>query len=155
MKIILWIRDHILISIIIAIGVFSVPLIIVNILFKCNPKVTFLIAEWNAGDLLSYIAGFEAFLGTSILGMVTIWQSNQANKINDKLLILNKNAERLSVIPFLTFNKYNAHYKGDVINFLLDQSIQSHLDDNDESLSNNSIRPRYRRTEIWRNHAKA
>ena len=139
MKIILWIRDHILISIIIAIGVFSVPLIIVNILFKCNPKVTFLIAEWNAGDLLSYIAGFEAFLGTSILGMVTIWQSNQANKINDKLLILNKNAERLSVIPFLTFNKYNAHYKGDVINFLLDQSIQSHLDDNDESLSNNSI----------------
>ena len=64
MKIILWIRDHILTSIIIAIGVFLVPLIIVNILFKCNPKAAFLIAEWDAGDLLSYIAGFEAFLGT-------------------------------------------------------------------------------------------
>lgn len=139
MKIILWIRDHIFISIIIAIGVFLVPLIIVNILFKCNPKAAFLIAEWDAGDLLSYIAGFEAFLGTSILGMVTIWQSNQANKINDKLLILNKNAERLSVIPFLTFNKYNAHYKGDVIDFLLDQNMQSPLDDNDESLCNNSL----------------
>lgn len=49
MKIILWIRDHILISIIIAIGVFLVPLIIVNILFKCNPKAAFLIAEWDAG----------------------------------------------------------------------------------------------------------
>lgn len=35
--------------------------------FKISLGVDFLVAEWSAGDLLSYVSGFEAFVGTGVL----------------------------------------------------------------------------------------
>lgn len=76
-KILQWIEHHIIISIIIA---FLAPLIIVHFLFKIQASAEFLAAEWSAGDLIGYIAGFEAFLGATFLGVIAYQQNETQNK---------------------------------------------------------------------------
>ena len=56
------------------------PLFLVHILFKFDSSVSLLTAEWSAGDVLAYIAGFEAFIGTVSLGALALWQNQQINK---------------------------------------------------------------------------
>ena len=58
---------------------------------------------WCAGDLIQYIAGFAAFMGSIVLGLVSIVQTEKANSTNDKLLDLTLESERKSVLPYLSF----------------------------------------------------
>ena len=88
---------HIIVNIIIAILLFTLPLIIINILFKMKTDIWFLKAEWSAGEVLSYIGGFEALLGTIILGVVAIKQNNKANDINDRLLKMEEESRRFRI----------------------------------------------------------
>ena len=88
---------HIIVNIIIAILLFTLPLIIINILFKMKTDIWFLKAEWSAGEVLSYIGGFEALLGTIILGVVAIKQNNKANDINDRLLKMVEESRRFRI----------------------------------------------------------
>lgn len=80
-----WIEKHKLLTAIAVFMLFFLPLIIVNILFKWHSSISWLKAEWGAGDLLNYIAGFEALLGTVVLGAVTVYQSDRANEVNERL----------------------------------------------------------------------
>ena len=61
--------------------VFTVPLFCVHFLFKCHSNISWIEAEWSAGDMLAYIAGFEALLGTIILGEITVDLSKENNKL--------------------------------------------------------------------------
>lgn len=97
---------------VIVIGLFLIPLLVVHLLFKWSTRFYFISAEWSAGDLISYIAGFEAFAGTIILGVIAVWQTDKANKTNDNLLKLTEENERKSVLPFLSFNSYITKYMG-------------------------------------------
>lgn len=54
---------------------FAVPLIVVHLLYKTDCGIIWLQSKWSAGDLLSYIAGYEAFLGTVALGFLALWQN--------------------------------------------------------------------------------
>lgn len=54
-------------TILIVVAIFFIPLIIVHLLFKWNTSIEFLGAEWDAGDLLAYIAGFGIAGGIAVL----------------------------------------------------------------------------------------
>ena len=51
--------EHKALSCIIAILMFVLPLIVVHFLFKWNSNIEWIQAEWDAGDVISYIAGFS------------------------------------------------------------------------------------------------
>ena len=52
---------------------------IVHTLFKINGPA-WLRADWTSGDVLGYIAGFEAFVGTVALGALALWQNYQLHR---------------------------------------------------------------------------
>lgn len=76
-KIIYWINAHKGWAVLITLGIFFLPLFVVHILFKCQAIQPWLSAEWSAGDLLAYIAGFEAFVGTVALSSLALWQNEK------------------------------------------------------------------------------
>lgn len=64
---------------------FVVPIILVHILFKIPAGIPFLEAEWDAGDIVSYLITFMSFLGTLFLGILALVQNNKLNEINKDL----------------------------------------------------------------------
>ena len=59
-----WLKAHKkLIMVISVLIIFGVPLII-HILFKIEAPNSFFVAEWSAGELLSYYGSILAFIGT-------------------------------------------------------------------------------------------
>lgn len=96
-KIVDWVKKHKTTTLIVCIVLFCLPLVFVHTLFKWNSGIEWLSAEWSAGDVLAYIAGFEAFIGTIILGSVTAYQSEKANLENERLSRENNFLQRISV----------------------------------------------------------
>lgn len=81
-----FIKKHKIISImILIILLIGVPLII-NVLFKIHPTNKIFIAEWEAGDLLSYYGSILLGLVTIYLAYVAITQTKYANDVNKRLL---------------------------------------------------------------------
>lgn len=76
-KLLTWIIEHKKITIFIAILTFLLPLVIVHGLFLWDPMCLRLNPKWETGDLILYVAGFEAFLGTVALGALALWQNQQ------------------------------------------------------------------------------
>lgn len=63
-----------------------IPIFIAHILFSipaCNEYWT---AKWSPGDLLNYFGASLAFLGTIVLGSVSLYQNNKLHEINQGLL---------------------------------------------------------------------
>lgn len=75
-----WIKRHKVQTSIIGLLIFVLPLIVVQCLFKWKPGIFWLEAEWEAGDLLGYIAGFETLLATTILSYVALSQTQQIKR---------------------------------------------------------------------------
>lgn len=92
--IIKWIKNKKVKVILIILALFFVPLIVVHLLFKLNTGIYFLQADWSSGELIGYIAGFEAFIGTITLGVVAVVQTSQANSLSKNLLELENNKYR-------------------------------------------------------------
>ena len=78
------IRKNIIISCIIVFGI--VPLVI-NILFKFEAPLEILRAEKSAGDMLSYISGAMAFVGTTFLGWIAYKQNEYLKRIEENNFI--------------------------------------------------------------------
>lgn len=96
-KIVDWIKNHKTTTLLVCIVMFFLPLILIHIFFKWNSGIGWLSAEWSAGDVLAYIAGFEAFIGTIVLGFVTVYQSEKASRENERLSRENNFLQRISV----------------------------------------------------------
>lgn len=65
-------------------------------------------SEWSAGDALNFYAGILSFLGTIILGIVSIWQIKKANNISEQLL----KKDLLETTDFIQLeNKFEASFK--------------------------------------------
>lgn len=75
----------VLLIIMIIITIIMIPLVI-NILFKYDFNIWWLECEWSAGDALNFYAGILSFIGTIILGGISIWQTKKANNISEQLL---------------------------------------------------------------------
>lgn len=76
-KFLAWIRKHWLAT---AIIVLFGPIVVTHLLFKISLGVDFWVAEWSAGDLLSYVSGCEAFVGTVALGALALWQNQTIHR---------------------------------------------------------------------------
>ncbi len=85
-KILVWIKKHILLTILIGFGFFFIPLILVHIAYRIPAISTWFSSTWEAGELIMYIAGFEAFVGTVILGIIAVQQNEKANSLNKSML---------------------------------------------------------------------
>lgn len=96
-KIVDWIKNHKATTLIVCVAMFFLPPVLVHALFKWNSGIDWLSAEWSAGDILAYIAGFEAFIGTIVLGFVTVYQSEKASRENERLSRENNFLQRISV----------------------------------------------------------
>lgn len=79
-KLLNFMRNHKVFLIVISILIFALPLIVVHLLYKMDCKIIWLQSEWTAGDILTYIAGFEAFIGTVSLGFLAFWQNHQTQE---------------------------------------------------------------------------
>jgi hypothetical protein len=103
-KIVLWLKKNKLLAGLIALFSFAIPLIIVHVLFKFNSGIRWLGAEWSAGDVLVYIAGFLAFLGTVSLGAVALWQNRKIHEQHMESLApaLSMNLTSLNSVLYLT-----------------------------------------------------
>lgn len=77
-RIIMWISKNKVKTIELCVVLFALPVLIIHVLFKI-PGCEYFRAEWSAGDILGYIAGFEAFVGTISLGMLSLWQNEKIN----------------------------------------------------------------------------
>lgn len=64
---------------------FFAPLVVVHILYYISAPHPSLTAQWGAGDVITYCAGFMAFIGTIFLGIIAIDQNNKLCEQNDKL----------------------------------------------------------------------
>lgn len=131
-KYITWIFKHKKLTGLIVLGLFLLPLLTVHLLFKWSTGLEAISAEWTAGDLIGYIAGFEAFVGTVILGVIAVWQTDKANKTNDNLLKLTEENERKSVLPFLSFNSYLTKYEGENMISLLAKVMPQKMDKDEQ-----------------------
>ena len=96
-KILNWIKNHKILVAIISVLVFMLPLVVVHFLFKWYSGIWWLEAEWLAGDVLGYIAGFEALLGTVVLGLVSVYQTDEANATNDRLMEMQEEQRRFQI----------------------------------------------------------
>ena len=87
----------------IVVALFAVPLVIVHILFKLTTNQYWIYADWSSGDVISYIAGFEAFIGTTLLSILALWQNQKHKQENDikdqKLLQIENEKIRLTNMP--------------------------------------------------------
>ena len=104
-KILDWILSHKFLTAIVTVLVFALPLVVVHCLFKWYSGIPWLAAEWLAGDILGYIAGFEALLGTVILGAVTIYQTQKAEEANKRLAKENNYLQKISIQQMLPLVK--------------------------------------------------
>ena len=73
------------------ISMIAVP-IVVNTLFKFSSAFS---VEWSAGDALSYVSGFQALFGTVILGIITVEQGQDAQKVNERLSEENNKLQKI------------------------------------------------------------
>jgi len=81
-----WIKSHKALTVLIATAVFLLPLVCVHVAYKINAVSPFFVSTWDSGNLITYIAGFEAFLGSFFLGGVAVYQNKKANELNARML---------------------------------------------------------------------
>ena len=74
-KLLKWIINHKSCSILLVVALFFVPLAIIHLLFKFEACSDFWVAEWSAGEIINYIGAFYAFVGTTALSTMALWQN--------------------------------------------------------------------------------
>ena len=94
-----WMKKHKkLASFITFMIIFGIPFII-HMLFKLHSNIDFFVAEWTAGELLSYYGSILAFLGTIILGALSLYQNQIIKQETDKRTELLEQRKRESNMP--------------------------------------------------------
>jgi hypothetical protein len=61
-KILDWVKKHVWQTILIALGIFFLPLILVHIAYRISAVSPWFASTWYPGELITYIAGVEAFV---------------------------------------------------------------------------------------------
>lgn len=104
-----WMKNHKkLIAFITFMIIFGIPFII-HVLFKLHSNIDFFVAEWTAGELLSYYGSILAFLGTVILGALSLYQNQIIKQESDKRTTLLEQRERESNMPRFRINHVLSH----------------------------------------------
>lgn len=86
------------ICILVFISLAGVPFVI-NLLFKVNSNISFLEAEWSAGDALGYYGAVLSFIGTVVLGALALYQNHIIKTEADKKAELLEAQEKAENMP--------------------------------------------------------
>ena len=77
-KLLYFVQKHKIITLCIIIIFFLLPFFILYCFNNCSCLQSIMVKlNFEEGDLLSYIAGFEAFIGTVFIGFLAFWQNHQ------------------------------------------------------------------------------
>lgn len=109
-KILAWITKHIWQTILIGLGLFFVPLIFVHIAYRIPAISPWFATTWFPGDLISYIAGFLAFLGSLGLGALALYQNEKANKLSDRIQKSQELRDKFDRTPCVSIIGCNGRY---------------------------------------------
>ncbi len=93
-KILKWIENHKKQCVLICCIIIVVPILATHGLFKWHSGQRWLEAEWTAGEALSYFGDILTFIGTVVLGYIAIFQTQKANKINEKFLAIEEEKQK-------------------------------------------------------------
>lgn len=104
-KIVDWINSHKILTVCIAFLLLVVQPFFVHLILKIPAPSPFFVREWNAGDLITYIAGFEAFIGTVFLGVVAVRQNDKANNLSERVLKIEEESGVFSRYPNLVIKR--------------------------------------------------
>ena len=80
---------------------FFLPLILVHLAYRIPAISPWFASIWEAGELITYIAGFEAFLGTVALGGATVYLNAKANSLSCSLIEIEKKRIKLERQPVI------------------------------------------------------
>lgn len=119
-KILDWIKSHKALTVLIAAAVFLLPLVCVHVAYKINAASPFFVSTWDSGNLITYIAGFEAFIGTVFLGSVAVYQNRKANDLNARMLENEERRDAFERQPCVFIDSWNTS------NFLHDRMQDIH-----------------------------
>lgn len=133
-KIVDWINSHKVITVCIVLFLLVVQPFFVHLFLKLPAPSPFLERDWSAGDLLTYIAGFEAFIGTVFLGIVAVRQNDKANEMNNRMLENVEIRDAFERQPYLMINNWD---------------IQSANKDGEIYIEVNPFAPRNSRKEVY------
>ncbi len=103
-----WIGKHWLKTLLIIIGILLalvIPPLIIHAMYKTVARNPYYESTWSSGDLITYVAGFEAFLGTVFLGIVAIRQNDKSIGINSRLVDIEEKNSLLARHPNIEFQK--------------------------------------------------
>jgi len=71
---------------------------LIHVAFSFNAPFSFLVARWEAGNVLEFYGAIVGAAGTAVLGYVAFWQTkrahaqaDRANEISEKLIALEQN----------------------------------------------------------------
>lgn len=127
-KVLKWIDEHKKLSIFLIVIIIFMPIIIIHVLFKIKTGYYWIVAEWEAGDVLGYFGDVLSFVGTIILGYVAICQTQKANNISEKLMEMDlvkmkpcfdfKNSQKFFISLIDDANKVRERYRCDEVIFL-------------------------------------
>lgn len=68
-------------------------LICVHVLYKMKTGIYWLESDWTSGDLLSFIGTMLSFVGSVVLGCITVKLSKDNNEINERLTTIENKRE--------------------------------------------------------------
>lgn len=84
-----WINKHKLYTLLIIVSIFLIFFLPIHILIYMNSVLTSSFFDeigLSTDSLITYIAGFEAFVGTFFLGIIALRQNEKANDLNKRML---------------------------------------------------------------------
>lgn len=111
-RILNWMKKHKVKATLLVLILFAFPLLFVHLSYKLDIGLEWLHTKWSAGELLAYIAGFEAFVGTVALGLVSIYQNKVAQQVNERISKENNYLQRISIqklLPLLRVESFDIH----------------------------------------------
>lgn len=112
--------------------IFGIPFII-HVFFKLHSNIDFFVAEWTAGELLSYYGSILAFLETVILGALSLYQNQIVKQESEsyKRTALLEQRERESNMP-----RFKLRYNDNQGNL---QKTQLEIENISENIVNNIV----------------
>lgn len=109
-KILDWIKKHVWQTVLIGFGLFFMPLILVHVAYRIPAISPWFASTWQAGELITYIAGFEAFIGTVFLGVVAVRQNDEANELSELMLKAKEKQDLFERQPIVSISNGTAEF---------------------------------------------
>lgn len=113
-----------------------IPLILVLAGFLCAHSL-----EFVSENIISVISGILAYIGTTVLGMVSVWQNKQAFVVNTRLMHLQRSEFEKNKSSIIRFQKNCELQKNSLSNNESEKNIQNYyvLASNDFDNLNNDV----------------